>query len=52
MTMAWQQLAADPEMQALEDDYEAARIDLVVENAINWGKLGLPETASDDGPDA
>jgi hypothetical protein len=39
-TEAWQELAMNPEIQALEDVYEAARIDLVVENAVNWGKLG------------
>lgn len=42
-TEAWQHLAADADVQALEDAYEAARIDLVVENAINWGKLDTGE---------
>lgn len=40
---AWQQLAADADVQALEDAYEAARIDLTVENAINWGRLDLTD---------
>jgi hypothetical protein len=38
-TEAWQELALNSELKALEDAYEAARIDLVVENAVNWGKL-------------
>jgi hypothetical protein len=33
-TEAWQQLAVDPELQALEDAYEAARIDLAVNGQV------------------
>jgi hypothetical protein len=39
VTEAWQALAADADVQLLEDEYEAARIDLIVENAVNWAKL-------------
>jgi hypothetical protein len=35
----WQEIATDPDLQARENAYEAAHIDLVVENAVNWGKL-------------
>jgi hypothetical protein len=39
LTDVWQLIADDEEIQLLEDRYEAARIDLLVENAINWGGL-------------
>jgi hypothetical protein len=43
-TEAWQLLAVDPELQALEEVHEAARVDLIVENAVNWGKLDRRES--------
>jgi hypothetical protein len=44
----WQLLAADADVRLLEDAYEAAHIDLVIENAINWGKLGISSERDED----
>jgi hypothetical protein len=45
------ELAADPGLQALENAWERARIDLIVEQALNWGGLKLTTAGADAEPE-